>query len=318
MKRISTIIFFISVFVLANGQRADYSIEYETHKIGVFNPEWEISQSLNPQKYEHITGYFREELARIILNGVKQRKVKIYDERKRELNLDSIINKIISFEEQQGNYLNKNNVLDYIVPYISAYDFEEAVTYNYKDLSIDKKIISYQPYIVHYKSFNNEGKDTIQLPLFWIFPKDTLKDKSKDHTDKDIVTIPDTILSVLELKYPVKMPFTLSIFDQVQNKKIQVFHTDGKEFNSPKEIDDLFVQKGSTYVYDEQTGTEKEINTYSDIIPEDISAIRIAEIWAIKTHNLEILKSVKYFLPLYPYDEKMFRQLGIRITCKKI
>ncbi len=314
MKKLSLIILLLSAIISLNAQKADYSIEYETHKVGVFNPEWEISHLLNPNKYEHLTGYFREELAKIILQGVKEKRVKIYDNRKRELNLDTIINQIIAFEKKCGNIVDKKNVLDFIVPYISAYDFEEAVTYNYKNLTIDKQVIAYQPYIVHYKSFSEEGKDTVQMPLFWIFPKDTLKDNPKKPIDKTAIDIPDTVLSVLELKYPVKMPFTASIFDNVQNKKIRVLHSDGTEFSSPKEIDDLFVLKGTAMVEDEQTGNEKLINTYTDLTPEDLTAVRIAENWSIKPYNLEILKKVQYFLPLYPYDEKIFSQLGVRIS----
>ncbi|MBR1775345.1 MAG: hypothetical protein IJ759_07475 [Bacteroidales bacterium] len=317
MKRISTIILFLSAFVALYAQRADYSIEYETHKIGVFNPEWETSQTLNPKKFEHITGYFREELAQIIINGVKEKKVKIYDNRKRELNLDSVISQIISFEKQLGTYLDKKDVWNYIIPYISAYDFEEAVNYNYKNLTIEKQIISYQPYIVHYKSFNEDGNDTVQMPLFWIFPKDTAKDNPKHPIDRSVIYIPDTVLSVLQLKYPVKMPFTASLFDKIQNKKIPLLHSDGTEFASPKEIDDLFVLKSTATIYNDETGEEKAIDTYSDLTEEDITAVRIAENWAIKPYNLEILKTVQYFLPLYPYDENLYRQLGVRITCNK-
>ena len=313
MKKISTFVILVSVVVVAFSQRSDYSIEYETHKVGVFNPEWEITGTLNPKKYEHITGYFREELAKIIFDGVSQKRIKIYDNRKRELNIDTVINKIIAFEKSLGVTLDKSKVWDYITPFISAYDFEEAVTYNFKNLNIEKKIISYQPYIVHYKSFKEDAVDTIQFPLFWIFPKDTLKDNAKFSIDKNIFSIPDTVLSVLELKYPVKMPFTSSLFDQVQNKRIHVLTSDGEEFKSPKEIDDLFVQKGSTSVYDDQTETERLIDTYSDVTAEDIVAIRIAENWSIIPYNLEIKKTVQYFLPLYPYDDNVYNQLGIRI-----
>ncbi len=317
MKIKLLIILAILFSINLNAQKRDYSIEYETHKVGVFNPEWECFQSLNPQKYEHLTGYFREELAKIILDKVRKKEIKIYDNRKRELSLDSVINRIIIFEKQQGKTLNKNNALTYIIPYISAYDFEEAVTYNYKDLTIEKQIIAYQPYIVHYKSFGENCDDSIQMPLFWIFPKDTIKQENKNTTTPPIFSIADTILSILELKYPVKMPLTLSIFDNVQGKKIPLLHSDGSNFVSPKEIDDLFVLKSIASIYDEQTGKDSVINTYSDILPEDISAIRIAENWSIDPSTLMIKKQVQYFLPLYLYDEKTFKQLGVRITCKK-
>ncbi len=317
MKTKLLIILSVLFSIGLNAQKSDYSIEYETHKVGVFNPEWECFQSLNHQKYEHLTGYFREELAKIILDKVKNKEIKIYDNRKREINLDSVINRVIAFEKKQGKTLNKNNALTYIIPYISAYDFEEAVKYNYKDLTIDKQIIAYQPYIVHYKSFGENCDDTIQMPLFWIFPKDTAKQVSKNTINTPIFSIPDTILSVLELKYPVKMPLTLSIFDNVQGKKIPLLHSDGSNFVSPKEIDDLFVLKSTASIYDEETGRDSVINTYSDLLPEDITAIRIAENWSIDPTTLMIKKKVRYFLPLYPYDEKTFKQLGVRITCKE-
>ena len=313
MKRILLFILLFTVLGELKAQHGDYSIEYETHKVGVFNPEWEINHTLNPNKYEHITGYFREELAKTIIDGVKQKKVKIYDNRKRELNLDTVIAQIIAFEKDLGTYLDKKDVLNYIIPYISAYDFEEAVTYNFKDLSIKKQVISYQPYIVHYKSFADGQEDTVQFPLFTIFPKDTAKDTPKTKIDRSVISIPDTVISVLELKYPVKMPFTSSLFDKVQNKRIKVLRSDGKEFTSPKEIDDLFVLTKDVTVYNDETDSEKTVRTYSDIIPEDITAIRTAENWAIKPYNLEIIKSVQYFLPLYPYDDKTYIQLGVRI-----
>lgn len=156
----------------------------------------------------------------------------------------------------------------------------------------------------------------MQLPLFWIFPKDTLRDNPKHPVDKSSINIPDTVLSVLELKYPVKMPFTASIFNNVQNKRMAVYHSDGSEFKTPKEIDDLFVIKKKVSIYNEQTDNDSIITTYSDILPEDITAIRIAENWSIKPYNLEIQKKVKYFLPLYPFDDETFVQLGIRINQK--
>ena len=315
MKKIFSLIVFLMFISELNAQRDNYGIEYETHKVGVFNPEWELYHTLNPKKFEHITGYFREELAHIIIDGVKEKRVKIYDSRKRELNLDSVISHIILFEKKQGVYLGKDEVLDYIIPYISAYDFEEAVTYNYKDLSIEKQVIAYQPYIVHYKSFDNDGKDTVQMPLFWIFPKDTLKDNPKHPIDRKVVTIPDTVLTVSDLKYPVKMPFTASLFDKIKNRKIHVLKSDATEFKTFKETDDLFVIKGTAYVYNEQTETDSIISTYSDITEDDITAIRTAENWGIKKYNLEIMKYVRYFLPLYQYDDNVFRQLGVRITC---
>ncbi len=317
MKQLFAFIFVLSISNVLLSQRVDYSIEYETHKVEVFNPEWEVYQTLNPRKFEHITGYFREELAKIIIDGVRNKRVKIYDNRKREINFDTLTNKIIAFEKKRGITLNKNNVWDYIIPYISAYDFEEAVTYNYKTLAIEKKVISYQPYIVHYKSFDENNLDTIQFPLFRIFPKDTLQDNPKHLIDRSIFAISDTVLSVAELKYPVKMPFTSAIFDQVQNKKIPLLHSDGSEFASPKEIDDLFIIKSTASIYNEEKETDSLITVYTDLVPEDIEAIRVAENWAIKKHNLEIMKSVKYFLPLYPYDEKTYIQLGVRISNHK-
>lgn len=318
MKKI--IVLFILCFagLCAYSQRETYSIEYENHKVGVFNPEWEINHTLNPNKYEHITGYFREELSKTIINAVKSKKVKIYDIRKRELSIDTVVERIISFEKEHfHNIIAKDTALDYIIPFISAYDFEEGVRYDYKNLSIEKKVLAYCPYIVRYKTFNGENNDSVQMPLFWIFPKDTMQNNPKTPVAENIVSIPDTILSVLTLKYPVKMPFTSSIFENVQGKKISVNRSDGSEFKTPKEIDDLFVIKKSVSIYDEETGNDIFKTVYSDIVPDDIEAVRIAEQWAIKPSTLEILKTVKYFLPLYKYDEDFYTQLGVRIWVKK-
>lgn len=75
-------------------------------------------------------------------------------------------------------------------------------------------------------------------------------------------------------------------------------HSDGSNFVSPKEIDDLFVLKSIASIYDEQTGKDSVINTYSDILPEDISAIRIAENWSIDPSTLIIKNKYNIF---YPY-----------------
>lgn len=317
MKKIIFLILLCASFISLNAQRETYSIEYENHKVGVFNPEWEINHTLNPNKYEHITGFFREELAKTIIETVKSKQVKIYDIRKRELNLDTVINRIIEFERIHFNHiLGKDTALNYIIPFISAYDFEEGVRYDYQNLSIEKKVLAYCPYIVRYKNFNGENNDSIHMPLFWIFPKDTATNNNGKQTTNTIFFIPDTVLSVLQLKYPVKMPFTSSIFDNVQGKKIKVYHSNGSEFKTPKEIDDLFILSKSVEIYDETTDKEIFKTVYSDIVPEDIEAIRIAENWAINTSTLEILKTVQYFLPLYKYDEDFYTQLGVRIWNK--
>lgn len=316
MKKIIYLFLVLFTFGL-NAQNETYSIEYEKHKVGVFNPEKEINHSLNPKKFEHITGYFREELAKTILNAVKTNQIKIYDERKRELSIDSVANKIITFEKNNfNNTLKKEDVWDFIVPYVSAYDFEEGVKYDYKTLTIEKKVLAYCPYLVRYKSFNGEKNDSVQMPLFWIFlSKNELPDNSKKITNsvQPILNIPDTVLSLLPLKYPVKMPFTLSLFDNLQNKKINIYRSNGEEFKTVKELEDLLVLKKNVSIYDEETGQDILKTVYTDIVPEDIEAIRIAETWSINPNTLEILKKVQYFLPLYPYDEDIFMQLGVRI-----
>ncbi len=300
-------------------QNETYSIEYEKHKVGVFNPEKEINHSLNPKKFEHITGFFREELAKTILSAVKENRIKIYDERKRELNLDTVINRVMEFEKNNfGTALKKEDVLDYIVPYISAYDFEEGVRYDYKTLSIEKKVLAYCPYIVRYKHFNGEKTDSVQMPLFWIFLNKNeleIKDKKTPAVSQRL-SIPDTVLSLLPLKYPVKMPFTFSLFDNIQNKKMTFYRPNGEEFKAPKEIDDLLVLSKNVSIYDEESGQDVSKTVYTDIVPEDIEAIRIAETWSIDPATLEIMKRVHYFLPLYPYDEEIYMQLGLRIVNK--
>ena len=317
-KKIFLLILSFLCCIAAVAQRETYSIEYENHKVGVFNPDWEVNHSLNPNKYEHITGYFREELAKTIIDAVKTKKVKIYDIRKRELSIDTVVNRIIEFELLNFNHnLAKDSALNFIIPFMSAYDFEEGVRYDYENLSIEKKVLAYCPYVVRYKTFNGENNDSVQMPLFWIFPKDTVKQDAKQPIIKNILAIPDTVLSVLTLKYPVKMPFTSAIFDKVQGKKIKVFHSDGSEFKSLKEIDNLFVLSKSVEIYDEATDKETFKTVYSDIVPEDIEAIRIAENWGINDATLEIVKTVQYFLPLYKYDEDFYTQLGVRIWCNK-
>lgn len=327
MKRYNKnlIILFICLIcniIYCNAQTANYDIEYETHKVGVFNPEWEITHTLNPIKYEHITGFFREELAKTIIDAVKNKKIKIYDNRKRELNVDSVANQIIKFEKSKFNHIvGKDSVWDYIIPFIGAYDFEEAITYHFDNLMIEKKTISYCPYIVRYKHFDDDNNDSVQMPLFWIFPKDTVNQynlKNKQTFQPEYLSIPDTVLSVLTLKYPVKMPFTRNIFDLVQSKKLNVQKSDGTNFKASKELDDLFVIHRTATIELDDPVRDSVIDTYSDIIPEDITAIRIAENWQIRKDNLDIIKTVNYFLPLYPYGEKTYSQLGFRVWNPKI
>ncbi len=74
MKRAIFILFLLIGIKLSAQSFGDHSIEHEFHKLGVFNPQWEIEQTLNPIKYEHITSYFREELASTILSAVKDKK----------------------------------------------------------------------------------------------------------------------------------------------------------------------------------------------------------------------------------------------------
>ena len=56
MKRFVIIIFALTISFIGFAQQPTHSIEYEYHNVGVFNPEWEIYHSLNPKKFEHITG----------------------------------------------------------------------------------------------------------------------------------------------------------------------------------------------------------------------------------------------------------------------
>ncbi|MBR1770037.1 MAG: hypothetical protein IJ748_06235 [Bacteroidales bacterium] len=316
MKLISFFLTLLSVSLLF-AQEETYSIEYENHKIGVFNPEKDIYHNLLIPKQEHITGYFREEMARGILQKVKNKEIKIYDERKRELSIDSVINQIIVFEQQHFNHtLKKEEVLDFIIPFVSAYDFEEAVRYDYRNLSIEKTVLSYCPYLVRYKGFEEDNHDTVQMPLFRIFfsKNDVVKDKKDVKTETlPLLEIPDTVRSLLTLKYPVKMPFTFSVFEQVKNKKKDVLHSDGSPFKTMQEIDDLFVLVNTVFVYDEDTGKETSTTVYSDILPEDIEALRIGETWTFNPNTLEIIKKVEYFLPLMPSSYDAFRTLDLRI-----
>lgn len=317
MKRFIIIIFALTVSFIGYAQQPTYSIEYEYHNVGVFNPEWEIFHSLNPKKFEHITGYYREELAKIIFNAVSSKQVKIYDQRKREISIDTVLNRIIEFEKREfGHTLKKDSVFKFIYPYISAYSFEEFVKYDFKTLSLEKTIKAYCPTLVRYKSFTDTKVDTVRLELFWIFPQDEVEEeyskKNKEIKD-DYFNIPDTVISLQPLKYPVQNPYTTSLFYKAKNKDASIVRADGSKFNAPKEVDDLFILKSTVYIENEETGVEEKKEVTSDIIPEDITHIRLGELWSINRNNLQIKKQVKYIIPLYVYDDKGFRQLGIRI-----
>lgn len=312
MRKIIVILFLIMGFGVSAQSYGQHSIEHEFHKVGVFNPQWEIEQILNPNKYEHLTGYFREVLAETIFSAVKEKRVKIYDERKREINLDTVVKSIIDFEKQHFNVtLGKDSVFSYIKKYISAYQFEEFIDYNYQNVSLSKKVKAYCPYLVRYKSFSSETIDTVQLALFWIFPEE-----SQDKKEIKLLEIPDTLQCVQNLKYPVQMPFSTSMFTKINKDEIKVYKSNGEEFSTKKEIEDLFVME-NTYVYfDEQTEAEILQKGFSDIIPEDIIALRIGEGWSINPLTLEFYKKIYFYLPLYQFDEKGFTQLGLRIYNK--
>src|SRR5574344_2938308 len=207
MKRIFAFTILCSLFLFAKAQEASYSIEHEYHKVGVFNPACEIDGSLIPNKYEHITGYYRDNLARIILKAVKDKKVKIYDVRKRELPLDSVVNRVIAFEQTNFNHtLKKDSVWKFIIPYVSEYSFEEFVNYNYKTLALEKKVKAYAPTLVRYRSFSSDKVDTVKMELFWVFPESELteltqkKDKKIKSQQQEIFSITDTIISRQPLK----------------------------------------------------------------------------------------------------------------------
>lgn len=311
-KTIIILLLIISCFGAKAQSFGQHSIEHQFQKVGVFNPQWEIEQVLNPKKYEHLTGYFREMLAETILSAVKENRVKIYDERKREINLDTVIKSIIDFEQQHFNItLGKDSVFSYIKKYVCAYQFEEFVDYNYENVSLSKKVKAYCPYLVRYKSFSSPQIDTVQLPLFWIFPQE-----STDKKEIKLLEIPDTLQCLQELKYPVQMPFSTSLFSKINKDEIKVYKSDGEEFSTKKEIEKLFVMENSYIYFDEQTETEKIMKGFSDIIPEDIIALRIGEKWSINPITLEIFKKIYFYLPLYQFDEKTFTQLGIRVYNK--
>ena len=146
MKKIITLLILSFVSSACFAQEYNYSIEHEYNKVGVFNPEWEIYNSINPRKFEHITGYYREELAKIIIDGVSSKRVKIYDIRKREISIDTVIKRVIEFEAKEfGNKLSKDSVFKFIYPYISTYYFEEFIRYDYKTLALDKNVKAYCP-----------------------------------------------------------------------------------------------------------------------------------------------------------------------------
>ena len=311
MKKIILILFLTISFVAQSQSYGEYAIEHEFHKVGVFNPQWEIDKVLNPVKYEHLTGYFREELAEVILTAVKDKKVKIYDERKREITLDTLIKTIISFEKQHFNIeLGKDTVFSYIKKYISSYQFEEFLTYNYKNISLSKQIKAYCPYMVRYKTFENE-KDTLELPLFWIFPEE-----NPDNKTPQLLNIPDTILSAHSLKYPVQMPFTTNLFSKINKDEVKVYKTNSEDFTTKKEIEKLFILENTFVYFDEESEEEQIRKSYSDIMPEDIIALRIGENWSINPQTLEIFKTIQFYLPLYQIDEKGYTQLGIKIYNK--
>ena len=112
------------------------------------------------------------------------------------------------------------------------------------------------------------------------------------------------------------MPFCTSLFELVKQNKIKVFKPEGGEFATLKQIEDLFVIKNEYVYFDEQTQQESIKTAFSDLMPEDIIAIRIGEGWEINPASLEIYKQVYYYLPLYQYDAERFGQLGLRIYNK--
>lgn len=318
MKKLALLFIGLFISIGVFSQTDTYSIEHEYHKVGVFNPEWEIYHSLNPKKFEHITGYYREELAKIILDGVKSKRVKIYDIRKREITLDSVIKKVIEFEQKEfGHTLKKDSVLNFIYPYISAYSFEEFINYNFKTLALEKEVKAYCPTLVRYKSFSDQKVDTVQLQLFWLFPENETFEMATKPKDKKPIgsdfNIPDTIISLQPLKYPVQNPYTTSLFQKAKNREACILKADGSKFKAPKEIEDLFIIKKTVLIENDETGTSEKKEVTSDILPEEINNIRIGENWSINKQTLLIKKQVKYIIPLLDQDEKGFLQLGIRI-----
>ena len=317
MRKIVALLIISFISLVGFAQEYNYSIEHEYNKVGVFNPEWEIYNSINPNKFEHITGYYREELAKAILNGVGNKQVKIYDVRKREISLDTVIKRIIDFEEREfGNKLKKDSVFKFIYPFISAYYFEEFIRYDYKTLALEKNVKAYCPTLVRYRSFSDEKIDTLELQLFWIFPEQENIEQSKQDNKKEkpeIINIPDIVISLQKLKYPVQNPYSNTIFTKAKNKDASIFKADGTRFKAPKEIDDLFVIKKTMLFENDQTGLEEKIEVVSDITPEDINNIRIAELWSIDRQSLQIFKKVKYIIPLLDQDDRGYQQLGIRI-----
>ena len=99
----------------------------------------------------------------------------------------------------------------------------------------------------------------------------------------------------------------------MQQGRIKVFKPDGSEFSTPKQVEDLFVIKNNFVFYDENTGQESIKSAFSDIMPEDIISIRVAEGWDIDRGSLNIRKRIYFYLPLYRYDDERFGQLGIRV-----
>ena len=188
--------------------------------------------------------------------------------------------------------------------------FEEFVNYTYQDIALEKKVKAYCPYIVRYREFNGEKNDSVQMPLFWLFPEESKDSLNWFH-------IPDTVISVHQLRYPNQMPFATNLFSLVKENKIKVYKPDGEDFTTFKQIEDLFVVKNEYVFYDEETEQEVTKSAYSDIVPEDLIAIRIGECWDLNKETLEIRKEIQYYLPLYKYDEERFGQLGIRIYNKK-
>lgn len=321
MKRIFAFTILCSLFIFAKAQEANYSIEHEYHKVGVLNPAWEIDGSLIPNKYEHITGYYRDNLARIILKAVKENKVKIYDVRKRELPLDSVVNRVIAFEKKNFNHtLKKDSVWKFILPYVSEYSFEEFVNYNYKTLALEKKVKAYAPTLVRYHSFSEDKIDTVKMELFWVFPESELtqlpqsKEKKGKSQPQEIFSITDTIISRQPLKYPEQNPYVSSMFAKAKAKEACIYKADGSRFAAPKEVDKLFVEMKSVFVTNEETGQEQKVETSSDILPEDIKTLKIGELWNINTATLEINKKVLYEIPLlYNEDRNIYFPLGIRV-----
>lgn len=270
---------------------------------------------------ENIEGPQRDKFINLIMDAVKNNKVKIYDVNHKELKYEDVITHLMTYDTIKSSNKKGPNSADEVLisngfdkNKITQFRFDERWTMSDKTFDLKKEVFGFCPIMAE---DNKEGITKYKQPLFWIYPDTNVTDTSNATfviTKKIQYSVlikakeKSTDWWVNNIETTQRDSFINKIINAVLDNKLKAYDYSDKlvtkeSFNKMNYFSDTLTE------LDDVTGEMKTSIINHDLDKKSIIIVRFTEEWS---YNTKTFKFNKRILALSPMTEVLGGQGELR------